>query len=707
MFLQKFSRVIVALTLFFFSTQVMGRTCELIASACLDGPSTKDIQGYLITRDCWEYKQEVSCYNEDAYDYCAPLDRTPGCNRESYANNNDGTNANDTYTSVYNCSAPGVIPNPELVLLNESYTFTTDPNVAECADLENNGSCREGEKVCVQGPETRIVNGAPVYQDCWEWKQDYACQITDQENYCNPLIAAGCFPVSSTCIETFHPFDTCRMTEEQYSCRTGTADEDFIDGILPNAETVVKLDTAYTLARDVLENECADQELSPSCALAAETCVEGAGTRNIDGVDIYKDCWRWDRQYVCAAGEEISTCGEFEENPYCQETESECLLDTDDGRCQYLAREFACQVGEGESLPIMNCGEQMFCYGGQCFDASYPPDQDFAKVIALMEAVHEFGYGLFEGEAHFCMSKKMWGLKNCCKKNDMFANMGVGQALQKTGTTMYKAFETEIDGYAAQLYKDSWLEAGVDYVGELAKTAYDGVSKAFSSTFGTSGATAAGAEAAAAGGAEVAKTAGSNFPNINISEVMPYVAMILAVYSFFEADDNVGRVTAAGNFAAAYLAFIGFPIIGMIIAVVMIIIQFLSQCDEDDFVTGGLLGQGLCHKVGSWCSKKSPPGGGGSTCFEQKNSYCCFASKLARIIQVQGRGQLGMGWGSKKEPNCSAFTPEQFMALDFDQIDFSEFVGDIIKTMPKNKDPSYALDRAGKRAEQMQDYYGN
>jgi len=97
-----------------------------------------------------------------------------------------------------------------------------------------------------------------------------------------------------------------------------------------------------------------------------------------------------------------------------------------------------------------------------------------------------------------------------------------------------------------------------------------------------------------------------------------------------------------------------------------------------------------CHKVGTYCSKKIL-----GKCVQKRTKYCCFNSKLARIIHEQGRPQLiakGMwtptqnnGWGPKDDPDCRGFRPEQLQAIDFSKIDFSEYYGDIRETvMPQS-----------------------
>jgi conjugal transfer mating pair stabilization protein TraN len=70
------------------------------------------------------------------------------------------------------------------------------------------------------------------------------------------------------------------------------------------------------------------------------------------------------------------------------------------------------------------------------------------------------------------------------------------------------------------------------------------------------------------------------------------------------------------------------------------------------------------------------------TRIETTESYCCFNSRLARILNEQGRAQLGKGWGGAQSPDCSGFTLVQLQALDFSRMDLSEFYAEIAPTLP-------------------------
>ena len=77
--------------------------------------------------------------------------------------------------------------------------------------------------------------------------------------------------------------------------------------------------------------------------------------------------------------------------------------------------------------------------------------------------------------------------------------------------------------------------------------------------------------------------------------------------------------------------------------------------------------QGLCAYVGTYCSDSFL-----GVCLTKKKVYCCFESKLSRILQEQGRQQLNKPWGKPKTEQCLGFTIDEFARLDLSRMDFSE-----------------------------------
>jgi len=121
--------------------------------------------------------------------------------------------------------------------------------------------------------------------------------------------------------------------------------------------------------------------------------------------------------------------------------------------------------------------------------------------------------------------------------------------------------------------------------------------------------------------------------------------------------------------------------IAISVAIQLAIDTFLSGgCDQQDLETAMLDASGRCHYVGEWCEKKWPLFG----CVQKSKGYCCFNSKLARIIHEKGRPQLKTfqpagAWGTERPagPNCRGFTSAEFQMLDFSKIDLSEYFGEI------------------------------
>jgi len=110
-----------------------------------------------------------------------------------------------------------------------------------------------------------------------------------------------------------------------------------------------------------------------------------------------------------------------------------------------------------------------------------------------------------------------------------------------------------------------------------------------------------------------------------------------------------------------------------------------ASCTADEIKEATAAGNGLCHVVGRYCSSKML-----FVCMVEKETSCCFSSKLGRIFHEQGRPQLAAfgkdgAWGEPRSPNCRGFTPEEFQSLDFSAIDLSEYEADLTARMDKVK----------------------
>ena len=88
-----------------------------------------------------------------------------------------------------------------------------------------------------------------------------------------------------------------------------------------------------------------------------------------------------------------------------------------------------------------------------------------------------------------------------------------------------------------------------------------------------------------------------------------------------------------------------------------------GQCNEEERDLFLAVQEGKCKKVGSI-----------SELLQTKHVYCCFPTKLSRIVQEEGRKQLGLSFGTAENPECQGLSVEQLGQIDFEKIDFTEFI---------------------------------
>ncbi|MDA0344656.1 MAG: conjugal transfer protein TraN [Proteobacteria bacterium] len=99
-----------------------------------------------------------------------------------------------------------------------------------------------------------------------------------------------------------------------------------------------------------------------------------------------------------------------------------------------------------------------------------------------------------------------------------------------------------------------------------------------------------------------------------------------------------------------------------------------QNCSEDEKNLKKERDANKCIRVGTYCSQKEAIT---KICLTKKTSFCCFGSKLAKIVHAQGRAQLGIGWGDAEHPDCRPFTVTELQNIDFSKIDLSELYSEI------------------------------
>lgn len=104
--------------------------------------------------------------------------------------------------------------------------------------------------------------------------------------------------------------------------------------------------------------------------------------------------------------------------------------------------------------------------------------------------------------------------------------------------------------------------------------------------------------------------------------------------------------------------------------------KLIGQCSDEEILLAERKRDGSVHFVGDHCTDDISVGFG-SICIEKEDVYCGFGTKLSRIIQQQGRAQIGKTFGDPERTNCDGFSVAEFQALTFDRMDLSEYYVDV------------------------------
>ena len=355
------------------------------------------------------------------------------------------------------------------------------------------------------------------------------------------------------------------------------------------------------------------------CEKLSEACVEGPETRNIGGYPVSRDCWRTRAQYRCVSQTLTDDCQPLRDRG-CSQLGSKCVDTSPQGTCMLFEQSYQCRASSGSTSTITNCGSQQFCLDGHCFDTAYAPDPDFARVVTGLEVQREAGKYIDPSTLVVFRGED----NRCRKKLFGLVNCCKGAG---SDTSLFSNMNL-ISGAGGQAM--GAIGSSYTYDALFTSNAPDMVIAGFEALFGVGGGSSA------LGG---------------------LLAGDLSVELFIEA-------LVPGPWTIAMLA---------------IQLSGLLNCEQPEQVLAMKRDNRLCHGLGSYCSMRIPILG---LCMETKETYCCFNSRLARILNEQGRAQLGKPWGDPKNPDCSGFTLAQLQALDFSKMNLAEFYAEIAPTLP-------------------------
>lgn len=384
-------------------------------------------------------------------------------------------------------------------------------------------------------------------------------------------------------------------------------------------------------------------------------------------------------------GGNLNGCQAFEENPSCGFVSQSCIqgADGESGGCYAFEEVWDCGY-ETTYDTIVNTGQSVECPGGarcmgsECFDNSSAKSGDFAYAVAMLQvaqfAEHDLDCGgdgtdieqandckVFKGEAMEC-KKALGGYVDCCEAPD---GVSIFDYVNLTMNTLKMASAVETMTRTGQFAK-----VGSGYWSASTQALSSGASQLIKGEFSTA------VDAATSTYQRVFETGISEGAVAQVQQWLMQQTYDAMVEMGAKAAADGLFATAGPNGAVSGLApnvAMAVNIIGWVYTVYVIadlLVNIIWECEEKEFELGAKKETRQCSYVGSYCASEVL-----GSCVEKREAHCCFGSVVARIIQEQGREQLGMNFGNPKSPSCEGLTPTQLGQLDWNRIDLSEWIG--------------------------------
>lgn len=412
-----------------------------------------------------------------------------------------------------------------------------------------------------------------------------------------------------------------------------------------------------------------------ACKAVPETkkCVDTTPCKDIGGkvaclanvsppggaVNIPQTCWQFSYDFACTSNV-VNTCTQYEGNKACAIVSSNCTDKIPEtGQCSSYTNTYNCQTKAETTEQKLSCSSGVF-------DSSSLTDPNntnntFIKAALAQEILRQsatYGKGgaeLFAGVSESC-KKGYFGIKNCCKsKPGATSNSAMASLAMSAGFSAVKYAGALAVDYASPYVFDAMFQGGEfaaglawDFAGSSSSVVVDFLGEA---PVGTN---------FAAGGPSLSAY-GFTFQSGVAAQGSGFMGANTTLATFGEGSSMTSITFNPYVFGAM---------------VAIAVIQYLASCTQDEQMLALHKGANLSTFIKEECTKKIPIIG---TCIEWTSTYCSFNSVLAKLINIQGKPQLGLGIS-----DCKGLTIDQVAKLDFTKIDFGEFTGQMVQQATKN-----------------------
>ena len=384
---------------------------------------------------------------------------------------------------------------------------------------------------------------------------------------------------------------------------------------------------------------CVDQTPCKTDTKGQQICLSSVASPPVGALTVAQTCWQYGYKFACAS-QTNDTCTPYEHNPACSVITSSCQDHAaPSGFCDSWLFTYQCQTAPAQTTSQTTCTSGLFDSSG--FAAMPQLNNNMPQVAVAEEMIREGqlysdkGKNLFAGVSETC-KKGYGGIKNCCKSAPgAQSNAQMSQVAFGAGAQVVKyAGEVAID-WASPYVFDAMYNNGIWL---------DAMTEAFSTG---------------------ADTMGTDLASSGFS---------VGAYGFtYSTVDTAGaglldaNTTLLGSDEMGFLEFNPYVFAAV---VVIMVVENLSSCTNEEQLLSEHKGANLSVFEDEICVRKEAFGSAieGNFCVEWQDRYCSFNSVLAKIVDTQGKAQLGLS-----SADCSGITLQQVSSIDFSKIDFSEF----------------------------------
>ena len=383
-------------------------------------------------------------------------------------------------------------------------------------------------------------------------------------------------------------------------------------------------------------------------------CLLGSPLPN-GAVQLTQTCWNYAYIYTCQ-GTSTDTCSQYSSNNLCSQQNSSCtgyLGET--GECNSWSNRYSCQTLAARTSQQVQCASNITT--PLTIATNETKNTTFIQAALALEIANETQTysqspnNIFYGVSESCTVGDL-GIKNCCQTTPggKANSVAFGLVFGASASVVKYAGQSAVDTGSAYVF-DTLYANGSPYSQGL-----------YESMIASSNIVAS----------ESGDIVGTQFASGGFS---------LSAYGFtysatsIEGSGLMGATTELGTSGVYFnpYAFAAYAAIT--------IIENAASCTPSEQLLGLHRGSNLSQFEHQYCSNKTPII---NTCIEWTSQYCSFNSVLAKIINTQGKAQLGIDPSS-----CSGLTQSELTHLNMSKIDFSQFTasmtGQALTHIPTSK----------------------